>query len=64
MKSLLLLASTIFPALLMAHPGHGETEGFSFLHYLTEPMHALITLGAIVAVYAGIRYFRSKKENT
>ena len=64
MKSLLLTVSTALPALLIAHPVHGASEGFSFLHYLTEPMHAIITLGAIVAVYAGIRYFRRKKENT
>jgi hypothetical protein len=52
------------PFTLRAHPGHGETEGFSIIHYLTEPMHAFITIGAVVALYAVIRYLRSKREKS
>lgn len=36
---------------LFAHSGHGETAGHSLLHYLTEPMHAVI-LGAVVLIIA------------
>ncbi len=36
---------------LFAHPGHGQTEGHSFIHYLIEPMHAMI-LGAVVLMIA------------
>ncbi len=61
MKATLILIATSLPVWLLAHPGHGETEGFSIIHYFTEPMHAIITVGAMVALYAGIRYLRSKK---
>lgn len=37
---------------LMAHPGHGATDGHSIIHYLTEPMHAMV-LAAIVLMIAG-----------
>ena len=36
---------------LLAHPGHGDTGGHSLLHYLTEPMHAMV-LGAVVLMIA------------
>lgn len=61
MKRKIFFAALALPAGLLAHPGHGETEGFSIIHYFTEPMHAIITVGAMVALYAGIRYLRSKK---
>jgi hypothetical protein len=64
MKRFLTLSSITIPASLLAHPGHGETEGFSIIHYFTEPMHAIITVGAMVVLYAGIRYLRSKKEKS
>jgi hypothetical protein len=37
------------PALL-AHPGHGETEGFTITHYFTEPVHAVVTVLAVVGM--------------
>lgn len=36
---------------LFAHPGHGSTEGQSLIHYLMEPMHAMV-LGAVVLMIA------------
>ena len=39
----------------MAHPGHGETEGFTIIHYFMEPVHAMLTAmvlaGVIFAAY-------------
>jgi hydrogenase/urease accessory protein HupE len=64
MKSSFLLAALAVPASLLAHPGHGETDGFSIIHYFTEPMHAIIAVGLMVTVYAGIRFLRSKKEKS
>lgn len=37
----LLVALT--PLLTYAHPGHGETEGWSIIHYFIEWPHILIT---------------------
>lgn len=36
---------------LLAHPGHGDSTGHSLLHYLTEPMHAMV-MGAVVLMIA------------
>lgn len=38
-------------AALFAHPGHGDSAGHSLLHYLTEPMHAMV-FGAVVLMIA------------
>lgn len=56
--------SITMPVAILAHPGHGETEGFSIIHYFAEPLHAIITVTAIITLYAGMRYFRSKKEKS
>ena len=39
------------PTTLFAHPGHGDSAGHSLLHYLTEPMHAMV-FGAVVLMIA------------
>lgn len=38
-------------ATLLAHPGHGDAAGHSLLHYLIEPMHAMV-MGAVVLMIA------------
>ncbi|MBH2003120.1 MAG: hypothetical protein I8H66_00390 [Sphingobacteriia bacterium] len=58
--SLGLFLVTIAPLVTMAHPGHGESEGYTIIHYFTEPMHAVITLGSLLMVFAGLRYFRKR----
>jgi hypothetical protein len=59
-SSLLLLSLPLFSN---AHPGHGDTDGFSIIHYFTETNHA-IALGTILAI-AGIIYLykKSNKES-
>jgi hypothetical protein len=64
MKSKLLLATGILPLFALAHPGHGETDGFSIIHYFSEPMHAIVTVGAMVVLFAGYRYFRRKSQKS
>lgn len=54
LRKLLLTTALMFipvRALVWAHPGHGETSGGSLIHYLTEPMHAMV-LGAVVLMIA------------
>ncbi len=44
------------PATALAHPGHGHTAPDSWLHYLTEPVHAIaaaVALGAGIALTVG-----------
>jgi hypothetical protein len=66
MKRIFLYAITCIPFLLpgsaSAHPGHGETEGFSITHYFTEPVHATATIGMIIAIVAGINYLRKRQS--
>jgi hypothetical protein len=45
----------------MAHPGHGETGGFTITHYFLEPVHAVITIGAITMVIVLIKQLSGKK---
>jgi hypothetical protein len=64
MKVKLISAATILPLFSLAHPGHGETDGFSIIHYFSEPMHAIVALGAVVVLFAGYRYFRGKNQHS
>ena len=53
MKKITAALSALMPLAVFAHPGHGETDGYTIIHYFTEPQHAVITLGvfAVTAVY-------------
>jgi len=66
MKKLISAFQTGFAILIpfsgMAHPGHGETEGFSIIHYFTEPAHATATAILMVAVLGTVSYFRRKNS--
>lgn len=57
---LLAVLTLITPLITFAHPGHGETEGFSIIHYMVETDHAVV-LGAI-ALCAGIYYLYAKNK--
>ncbi len=46
---------------LLAHAGHGHTEGQSLLHYLVEPAHLPFTL-ATAAVVAGLIIWRVRRR--
>jgi len=60
--TLCFLLMLILPLITMAHPGHGESEGYTIIHYFTEPMHAVITLGSFVIVFAALRFMRKKQS--
>lgn len=67
MKKFIAVSLMIFvaflPEVLMAHPGHGGHEGgYTIIHYFVEPMHAVVTIGCIVAVIAFVRYSRKKVQ--
>ena len=60
---ILLLAGT---TVIMAHPGHGDSEGRSLIHYFSEPFHA-IPLILVIAIAAGVifmAYSKLKKQST
>jgi hypothetical protein len=43
------LIVAILPLAVSAHPGHGETDGYTITHYFVEPAHAVVTVLAIAA---------------
>ncbi len=47
-----------------AHPGHGETVGHSFMHYLIEPFHSVPLISVIVLsiVIFLVMYARRKRR--
>ncbi|MBK5270682.1 MAG: hypothetical protein JJE22_06680 [Bacteroidia bacterium] len=53
----------LLPVSLLAHPGHGGTDGFSITHYFVEPEHAITTVSFIV-LFAGVVYYRWKKAKS
>jgi hypothetical protein len=63
MKLLNLFLSGLFfivmPFIAVAHPGHGDHthDGFSIIHYFTEPEHALVTIGILISI-AVVFYFK------
>lgn len=56
------LFAAMVPVSLFAHPGHGETDGFTITHYFTEPIHAITTIGALVVAIVYIRLQRNKQK--
>jgi hypothetical protein len=65
-KSILLLNACIAAAALpaLAHEGHGNISSNNPLHYLAEPLHAVILVVALAAVgYAIYRLTRQKKQS-
>ncbi len=61
MKKITLALLAIIPIVSFAHPGHGETEGYSIIHYFTEPVHAIVSISVLVLAYAASRIIRRKK---
>jgi len=61
MKKLLFLFVTLAAtSAAFAHPGHGTTGGFTITHYITEPVHAIPLLFAIVL---GIVLVRKERKS-
>lgn len=60
----LTLLLTMLPFVTMAHPGHGDDEGFTIKHYFTQPEHVLFTLVALVlvAIVLGRKSLAKKEE--
>ncbi len=51
------------PLISLAHPGHGETGGYTIIHYFTEPMHAVFTYSVLLGAVAFIMYSRKSKQH-
>ena len=62
MKKALMLAFAVSPLSLLAHEGHGHIAGNNPLHYVAEPMHAMLLVVAISIVAAAV-YAIKKQRN-
>jgi len=61
MKKLLFLFVTLAAtSAAFAHPGHGTTGGFTIMHYITEPVHAIPLL---IAIVLGIVLVRKERKS-
>ena len=57
-KISMMILTGFTPLLSMAHPGHGETGGFTITHYIVEPVHlfaAICLLSITIALYSYIK---------
>lgn len=63
MKKLATSLALLLPVLIWAHPGHGDTDGYTIIHYFSEPQHAIITLGVLAAVSVYIIRERRKSKS-
>lgn len=63
MKKTIAATAALLPLAAMAHPGHGETDGYTIIHYFTEPQHALVTLGAVILTVLFVLTERKRKKS-
>jgi putative copper export protein len=55
----------LLPATAFAHPGHGQTDPDSWVHYLTEPTHVIsIAFATMTALAVAIGWRRVIKART
>ncbi len=51
----------MLPLAAMAHPGHGDGDGFNITHYFTEPEHiGVFLVSALVVLYAAKKFAKNK----
>jgi len=58
---LLSLLIILLPYSLLAHPGHGDTGGYSIIHYFIEPIHTITTVSILMAA---VFYYRWQKKKS
>ncbi len=56
------LLAGMAPGVLHAHPGHGVSEGSSWLHYVDEPIHVVLLLGAALLAVPVLRRALSRSS--
>ncbi len=62
MKKISFLLAASLPILAFAHPGHGGSDGYTIIHYFSEPQHAIITLGVMAGAIVLIVRERNKRK--
>jgi hypothetical protein len=57
------LVALALPLFVAAHPGHGEHGGYTITHYFTEPVHAVVGISLLIAVFLVAVFLKGKKEH-
>lgn len=60
--SLFSLTALLMPLITLAHPGHGDTDGYTIIHYFREPIHAVIPLIVFIAIIAYIHMLEKRYQ--
>ena len=50
------------PFFASAHPGHGDTEGYTIIHYFTEPQHLIVTGLLMITTIVLVKYIRRERQ--
>jgi len=64
LKALLLLVVSAMPLISLAHPGHGETGGYTITHYLVEPVHVIVSIVVLSGIVFLVSQLRRKKQHS
>jgi hypothetical protein len=54
LNSVFIFLMLFLPLTGWAHPGHGESDGFTLIHYFREPLHALVSLGILATLFVSL----------
>jgi hypothetical protein len=57
MKKYIAVLVLFLPLFSLAHPGHGNTDGYTIIHYMTEPVHAFVWIASLFVMVMFLRYF-------
>ncbi|MCA1801733.1 MAG: hypothetical protein LC662_04650 [Rhodothermaceae bacterium] len=57
-----ILVTLTFAAPVLAHPGHGITEGNSLVHFLTEPVHIISFIAVVAVSTIAVLWYRARKK--
>ncbi|HRF91196.1 MAG TPA: hypothetical protein PLF65_10395 [Desulfobacter postgatei] len=51
------------PELMLAHPGHGDHshDGWSIIHYFTQPEHALVSIAIVLSLAVVVIVMKKSK---
>jgi hypothetical protein len=63
LRALLLFFISAIPMISLAHPGHGETGGYTITHYMVEPQHVIISVIALAGIVFFVSSLRRKKQH-
>ena len=62
MKKLLSCLLLALPVAVFAHPGHGEGDGYTIIHYFTAAQHVIVGSVALLVTVLAVQLFKNRKR--